>query len=125
MYLRTYYYVLFILHFIFHKIKHYNPRDNKAVETSDTVGIFNDGTELRINKIKQADIGDYLCVARNAEGRVHYAAKVVIAGEKNFCFGKKKFLKKKNISQKKSFSFGKDERFCVTRRGGCTMRLKL
>lgn len=47
---------------------------------SDTVGIFNDGTELRINKIRDQDIGDYLCVARNAEGRVHHEAKVVIAG---------------------------------------------
>lgn len=50
------------------------------MEPSDTVGIFNDGTELRINKIRDEDIGDYVCVARNAEGRVHHEAKVVIAG---------------------------------------------
>ncbi|XP_064078244.1 protein turtle-like isoform X11 [Macrobrachium nipponense] len=55
-------------------------RDDNAVNPSDTVGIFNDGTELRINKIRDQDIGDYVCVARNAEGRVHHEAKVVIAG---------------------------------------------
>ncbi|XP_071542829.1 protein turtle homolog B-like isoform X4 [Panulirus ornatus] len=55
-------------------------RDNEPVEPSDTVGIFNDGTELRINKIRDEDIGDYVCVSRNAEGRVHHEAKVVIAG---------------------------------------------
>lgn len=55
-------------------------RDDDPVAPSDSVGIFNDGTELRINKIRDQDIGDYLCVARNAEGRVHHEAKVVIAG---------------------------------------------
>lgn len=55
-------------------------RDDKPVTPSDSVGIFNDGTELRINKIRDEDIGDYLCVARNAEGRVVHDAKVVIAG---------------------------------------------
>ncbi|KAB7508158.1 Protein turtle [Armadillidium nasatum] len=55
-------------------------RDDKPVTPSDSVGIFNDGTELRINKIRDQDIGDYLCVARNAEGRVVHDAKVVIAG---------------------------------------------
>ncbi|XP_063848407.1 protein turtle-like isoform X2 [Scylla paramamosain] len=55
-------------------------RDDKTVEASETVGIFNDGTELRINKIRDEDIGDYVCVARNPEGRVHHDAKVVIAG---------------------------------------------
>ena len=56
-------------------------RDDKTVEASETVGIFNDGTELRINKIRDEDIGDYVCVARNPEGRVHHDAKVVIAGK--------------------------------------------
>uniref|UniRef100_A0A0P4W1Y7 Ig-like domain-containing protein n=1 Tax=Scylla olivacea TaxID=85551 RepID=A0A0P4W1Y7_SCYOL len=56
-------------------------RDDKTVDPSETVGIFNDGTELRINKIRDEDIGDYVCVARNPEGRVHHDAKVVIAGE--------------------------------------------
>nr|WKY18272.1 turtle-like protein IGSF9 [Penaeus vannamei] len=55
-------------------------RDDEPVVPSDSVGIFNDGTELRINKIRDQDIGDYVCVARNAEGRVHHEAKVVIAG---------------------------------------------
>ena len=55
-------------------------RDNAPVKSSDTVGIFNDGTELRINKIRDEDIGDYLCVARNNEGRVVHEAKVVTAG---------------------------------------------
>ncbi|XP_047741035.1 protein turtle [Hyalella azteca] len=55
-------------------------RDDDPVTPSESVGIFNDGTELRINKIRDQDIGDYLCVARNAEGRVHHEAKVVIAG---------------------------------------------
>ena len=55
-------------------------RDDKPVKSSGSLGIFNDGTELRINKIQDEDIGDYLCVARNAEGRVVHVAKVVIAG---------------------------------------------
>ncbi|CAL4082334.1 unnamed protein product [Meganyctiphanes norvegica] len=55
-------------------------RDDEAVTNSEHMGIINDGTELRINKIRDEDIGDYVCVARNAEGRKHHEAKVVIAG---------------------------------------------
>jgi len=64
------------------------------VKISSRVGVFNDGTELRINNIHQRDLGDYTCVARNGvggagpgapggvgESRIAFTAKVVMAGE--------------------------------------------
>lgn len=50
------------------------------MEPSATVGIFNDGTELRISTIRNEDIGDYTCIARNGEGQVSHTARVIIAG---------------------------------------------
>lgn len=44
------------------------------------MGIFNDGTELRISNIRHEDIGDYTCIARNGEGQVSHTARVIIAG---------------------------------------------
>lgn len=55
-------------------------KDNAPVEPSGTVGIFNDGTELRISTIRNEDIGDYMCIARNGEGQVSHTARVIIAG---------------------------------------------
>lgn len=44
------------------------------------LGIFNDGTELRISNIRHEDIGDYTCIARNGEGQISHTARVIIAG---------------------------------------------
>lgn len=55
-------------------------KDANPVEPSSTVGIFNDGTELRISTIRNEDIGDYTCIARNGEGQVSHTARVIIAG---------------------------------------------
>lgn len=55
-------------------------KDGAPVEPSGTVGIFNDGTELRISTIRNEDIGDYTCIARNGEGQVTHTARVIIAG---------------------------------------------
>ncbi|XP_059615352.1 protein turtle isoform X2 [Phlebotomus argentipes] len=55
-------------------------KDANPVEPSSTVGIFNDGTELRISTIRHEDIGDYTCIARNGEGQVSHTARVIIAG---------------------------------------------
>lgn len=56
-------------------------KDANPVEPSSTIGIFNDGTELRISTIKNEDIGDYTCIARNGEGQISHTARVIIAGE--------------------------------------------
>lgn len=55
-------------------------KDQAPVEPSGTVGIFNDGTELRISTIRNEDIGEYTCIARNGEGQVSHTARVIIAG---------------------------------------------
>nr|XP_031847977.1 protein turtle-like isoform X3 [Nomia melanderi] len=55
-------------------------KDANPVEPSTTIGIFNDGTELRISTIKTEDIGDYTCIARNGEGQISHTARVIIAG---------------------------------------------
>lgn len=55
-------------------------KDANPVDPSSTVGIFNDGTELRISTIRSEDIGDYTCIARNGEGQVSHTARVIIAG---------------------------------------------
>ncbi|KAG7213388.1 hypothetical protein KM043_002681 [Ampulex compressa] len=54
-------------------------KDANPVEPSATIGIFNDGTELRISNIKNEDIGDYTCIARNGEGQISHTARVIIA----------------------------------------------
>ncbi|XP_063703183.1 protein turtle-like isoform X2 [Culicoides brevitarsis] len=58
-------------------------KDANPVDPSSTVGIFNDGTELRISTIRDEDIGDYTCIARNGEGQVSHTARVIIAGGAN------------------------------------------
>lgn len=55
-------------------------KDDAAVQPSPSVGVFNDGTELRIANIRSADIGDYTCIARNGEGQVTHTAELVAAG---------------------------------------------
>ncbi|XP_063990068.1 protein turtle isoform X2 [Diachasmimorpha longicaudata] len=55
-------------------------KDANPVATSNTIGIFNEGTELRISSIKTDDIGDYTCIARNGEGQISHTTRVVIAG---------------------------------------------
>ncbi|XP_043271158.1 protein turtle isoform X2 [Venturia canescens] len=55
-------------------------KDANPVATSNTIGIFNEGTELRIATIKNEDIGDYTCIARNGEGQISHSARVIIAG---------------------------------------------
>lgn len=55
-------------------------KDATDVQPTATVGIFNDGTELRISNIRTEDIGDYTCIARNGEGQISNTARVLIAG---------------------------------------------
>ncbi|XP_025421495.1 protein turtle isoform X1 [Sipha flava] len=55
-------------------------KDATDVQPTSTVGIFNDGTELRISNIRIEDIGDYTCIARNGEGQISHTARVLIAG---------------------------------------------
>lgn len=56
-------------------------KDANPVEPSTTIGIHNSGTELRFVTIKNEDIGDYTCIARNGEGQISHTARVIIAGE--------------------------------------------
>ncbi|XP_054718152.1 protein turtle-like [Uloborus diversus] len=53
-------------------------KDNLPLLSSPSVQIT--ATELRINNIQQSDIGDYLCMAKNKEGRVNASTKVIVAG---------------------------------------------
>ncbi|KAJ8922840.1 hypothetical protein NQ315_007875 [Exocentrus adspersus] len=55
-------------------------KDDNPIEPSATIGVFNDGTELRISNIRHEDIGDYTCLARNGEGQISHSARVIIAG---------------------------------------------
>ena len=58
-------------------------KDANPVAISNTIGIFNEGTELRISTIKNEDIGDYTCIAKNGEGQISHSARVIIAGQFN------------------------------------------
>lgn len=53
-------------------------QDNSPLEASSSIEIL--ANELRISSLKQSDIGDYLCMARNREGSVTTTAKVIVAG---------------------------------------------
>lgn len=55
-------------------------KDATDVQPTGTIGIVNDGTELRISNIRTEDIGDYTCIARNGEGQISHTARVLIAG---------------------------------------------
>ena len=55
-------------------------RDNELVHTSPSLAVANDGTELRISSIRQEDIGDYTCAAKNGQGSVRHTTKLVVAG---------------------------------------------
>ncbi|GFY67319.1 protein turtle [Trichonephila inaurata madagascariensis] len=54
-------------------------KDNLPLQPSPSIQIT--ATELRINNIQQSDIGDYLCVAANKEGKVNALTKVIVAGK--------------------------------------------
>lgn len=56
-------------------------RDNDLVHTSPSLAVANDGTELRISSIRQEDIGDYTCAAKNGQGSVRHTTKLVVAGK--------------------------------------------
>ena len=47
-------------------------KEDRSVQVTNTVGVFNDGTELRISSIRSRDLGDYSCVARNGEGTIQH-----------------------------------------------------
>ena len=48
------------------------------------LGVFNDGTELRISKVRDSDLGAYYtCIARNGEGRIEHVYQLVEAGQSN------------------------------------------
>ncbi|XP_055945123.1 protein turtle-like isoform X2 [Argiope bruennichi] len=53
-------------------------KDNLPLQASPSIQIT--ASELRINNIQQSDIGDYLCVASNKEGKVSALTKVIVAG---------------------------------------------
>lgn len=61
-------------------------RDNELVHTSPSLAVANDGTELRISSIRQEDIGDYTCAAKNGQGSVRHTTKLVVAGTVFFLF---------------------------------------
>ncbi|XP_037072265.1 protein turtle-like [Pollicipes pollicipes] len=53
---------------------------DQPIQPSETVGVKNDGTELRITRITKEDIGEYICYAENSEGSVHWTSKLILAG---------------------------------------------
>lgn len=57
-------------------------RENELVHTSPLLAVVNDGTELRISSIRQEDVGDYTCTAKNGQGTVRHTTKLVVAGDR-------------------------------------------
>ncbi|XP_049272125.1 protein turtle isoform X5 [Rhipicephalus sanguineus] len=53
-------------------------KDNLPLEESTNIQIH--PTELRISNLRQTDVGDYTCMARNSEGSDSALAKVIVAG---------------------------------------------
>nr|CAD7590105.1 unnamed protein product [Timema genevievae] len=49
-------------------------KDASPVEPSATVGLFNQGSELRISDIWQQDLGDYTCIAGNTGGQISHTS---------------------------------------------------
>ncbi|GAB6028109.1 hypothetical protein CHUAL_002328 [Chamberlinius hualienensis] len=52
----------------------------KPLEPSGNVQLCNDGHEVRITSLRQADIADYACEASNNEGHIYFNTKIIIAG---------------------------------------------
>ncbi|XP_064471157.1 protein turtle-like isoform X2 [Ornithodoros turicata] len=53
-------------------------KDGLPLEEAGNVQIH--PTELRINNLRQTDVGDYMCMARNSEGSDSVVSKVIVAG---------------------------------------------
>ncbi|XP_077524694.1 protein turtle-like isoform X3 [Amblyomma americanum] len=53
-------------------------KDNLPLEENSNIQIH--PTELRISSLRQTDVGDYTCMARNSEGSDSALAKVIVAG---------------------------------------------
>ncbi|CAN7982754.1 unnamed protein product, partial [Ixodes hexagonus] len=53
-------------------------KDNLPLEEGSSVQIH--PTELRISNLRQTDVGDYMCMARNSEGSDTAVSKVIVAG---------------------------------------------
>ena len=62
--------------------------NNVPVRQSDHLRVLNDGTELRLNNIKQRHLGTYTCLATNKEGRIHHNIIIKTKGQR-FLFKKK------------------------------------
>ena len=58
-------------------------KHNEPIRSSETVRIYNDGMELRVSELREEDTGDYICIARNGEGRIRHTSKVVVAGKEH------------------------------------------
>ncbi|XP_076310324.1 protein turtle-like isoform X3 [Tachypleus tridentatus] len=56
-------------------------KDNRVLKESITVQILS--TKLRITRLQESDFGDYLCKARNNEGTITVASKVIGAGNRS------------------------------------------
>lgn len=55
-------------------------RGHSEILGSKHIGIFNEGTEIRISHVKNSDLGSYTCLAKNTEGNVTHITKLVQAG---------------------------------------------
>lgn len=68
-------------------------KGDKHIQISRYVDVYNDGTELRISKLRQRDLGDYTCIARNGVGdkegknKIFRTARVVLAGKVFILYG--------------------------------------
>ncbi|CAG2059137.1 unnamed protein product [Timema podura] len=57
-------------------------KDASPVEPSATVGLFNQGSELRISDIWQQDLGDYTCIAGNTGGQISHTSTLTTTSKK-------------------------------------------
>ncbi|XP_076367006.1 protein turtle homolog A-like isoform X1 [Tachypleus tridentatus] len=53
-------------------------KDNQGLKESGRIQVL--PTKLRITRLQESDLGDYLCSARNKEGNINVASKVIGAG---------------------------------------------
>ena len=56
-------------------------KGENPVKESSRVAVVNSNTELRISNIRESDLGQYTCVARNGLNNISFTTRVVLAGE--------------------------------------------
>ena len=56
-------------------------KGESSIKESSRVAVVNSNTELRISNIRDSDLDEYTCIARNGVDKISFTTRVVQAGK--------------------------------------------